>query len=166
MKQKSHKGATVTGPYGSAIEVILDPPLVYKDWAACVSSWLLHCPGQSAAWDHYILSIIHLRSIEGVKPAVVRFPHATHEVMLVALDPAQHPVPEDVNSWRPLLPVNVEEQIELPNDSDAKDLLAVCVRAVVNGTLPAEPALAGAVEPWRSSLIKTSAHYRGEPHAM
>ncbi len=86
--------------------------------------------------------------------------------MLVALDPAQHPVPEDVNSWRLLLPVNVEEQIELPNDSDAKDLLAVCVRAVVNGTLPAEPALAGAVEPWRSSLIKTSAHYRGEPHAM
>ncbi len=165
MKQKTHAGAVTIGPCGSATEVILDPPLVHDDWAACVSSWLLHCPGQSFGWDHYFLSIIQLRPIEGVRPAVIAFPGATHEVMLVALDSLRHPVPEDIDSWHLLLPLNVEEQVELPYDSDARDLLAVCASAVVNGILPAEPALAGAVEPWRSALIKTSAHYRGEPHA-
>jgi hypothetical protein len=34
-----------------------------------------------------------------------------------------------------------------------------------HGILPAEPPLAGAVEPWRTCLLKSAAHQRGEVHA-
>lgn len=161
---KASVGRVLIGDLGFAQELTfgeLDTP----DQAGTVASWFLDCPGQSPAWQHYNLSIIHLRDIEGVKSAIVTVPHATHEVMLFALDPARNPVPTDTSSWSFLRPVNVCEQIQLPDDGAASELLYDCARAVVNGILPAEPPLAGAVEPWRTALIKTAAHQRGEEHA-
>lgn len=161
-------GRVIEGPFGSATEVLWDAVTV-ADWGATLATWFLDCPGQSPAWRHYGLSIIHLRPIEGEsKPATIRIPHATHEVLLVAYDPYDpelDPRPDDVETWRFLMPVNVMEQIELPSDQAAVELLELCARAVVNGILPAEPMLAGAVEPWRTVLLRTAAHLRGEEHA-
>ena len=165
MKQPTHIGELIAGPYGQATEVILDLPIQKKDWEACVSCWLLYCPGQSMAWDRFLFSAIHLRPIEDVKPAVINLPNASHEVILVALNPDYMPDPNDTETWHMLLPINVMEQVELPDDQAARSLMRACVVAVVHGSLPAEPALAGAIEPWHTTLIKTSAHFRGEPHA-
>lgn len=133
-------------------------------WSATLDSWFLTCPGQSVAWDKYALHIIHLRPIPGSPPAHVRVPGATHEVMLLALDPYRQPRPDSPATWRPLQPINLQEQIELPSDTDAVELLSECADAVVDGRLWAEAPLAGQVEPWRSTLIQTSAHIRGERH--
>lgn len=158
-------GRRLSGPLGAGYECLLvdDPDI--PDQQATVTSWFLDCPAQSPAWSHYLLSIIHLRPIPGVRPAVIREPHATHEVMVIALDPRGNPHPEDTETWRFLTPVNVCEQVQLPSDADAVELAADCARAVVNGVLWAEPPLSGQKEPWRTVLLKTAAHARGEEHA-
>jgi hypothetical protein len=159
-------GEVLTGAAGSATQVVYEPsPGDRPDWLATVSMWLLDCPGQSPAWHDYRLSIVHLRPITGTKPAAKRYSSSTHEVVLCALDSDKHPVPDDPATWELLSPLNVCEQIELPDDEAARSLLRSAAQAVVAGLLPAEPWMSGAVEPWRTSLLKTAAHYRGEAHA-
>lgn len=158
-------GEQLRGPAGHAHEVITSGRYAKPDWQASLATWFLNCPGQSAAWDRYVLYVIHLRPIPGVKPAVIRVPGATHEILLIALDPTRRPQPSKPQTWRFLRPINVEEQVILPNDDAARELGRLSARAVLAEILPAEPAQSGAVEPWRTSLIRTSAHLRGEEHA-
>jgi hypothetical protein len=86
-------------------------------------------------------------------------------VMLAALDSAAHPVPERPDRWVMLRPMNAVEQVHLPSDGAAAELLEQAAKAVLAGVLPAEPPLSGQREPWHTSMIKTSAHLRGEEHA-
>lgn len=163
---KLTEGDTIAGPAGSATKVLMErEPSDRPDWLATLGSWFLDCPGQSPAWSHYLLSIIHLRPIPDVKPAVVRFPHATHEVMLIALDPSADPSPTNQESWRFLQPINLMEQVQLDDDDQALVLIDEAAQATVNGITWAEPPLSGQVEPWLSILVRTSAHLRGEEHA-
>lgn len=157
---------TLNHAYGTAYRVVReldehDPP----DWNASLSCWFLHCPGQSPAWDCYLFDIIHLREIEGVAPPTIDVPGATHQVLLVALNPHLGPNPLEPDTWQLLIPINVAEQIILPDDDAARQVGEHCVKAVLTGLMPAEPPLAGAVEPWRTALAKTAAHARGEEHA-
>ena len=161
-------GKVITGPAGRAGELHVelgpgDPPA----WRAGVAVWWLDCPGQTPFWSHYRLSVYHLRPLDGVEPARLLFPSATHELTLVAMAGVgdRAPAPFDPSTWQHLTPINMCEQVELPGDDAARELAELAARAVVAGVLPAEPALAGAVEPWRTALIKTSAHLRGEVHA-
>lgn len=158
-------GQILRGVNGTATEVILPTPRPTPDQEATLAYWFLDCPGQAVAWNNYGLAVIHLRPIEGVRPAIVRVPGATHEVMLVALNPEKNPTLNDPASWQILTPINLMEQVQLPDDESAVDLLRDAAQAVVDGILWAEPPLAGQVEPWRTVLIKTAAHIRGEEHA-
>jgi hypothetical protein len=162
---KLSKGLVLIGADGSATDVVMTGKPPTPDQAATLRTFFLDCPGQSPAWQHYLLSIIHLRPIEGVREAVIRFPGATHEVLIVALDPSKKPTATKRRSWSFLWPTNLEQQVQLDNDDQAHALLLDCARAVVDGRLWAEPPLSGQVEPWRTVLIKTAAHYRGEIHA-
>lgn len=131
---------------------------------ATVAAWWLECPGEAPLWSKYLLAVVHLRPVDGI-PANVVVPGATHELLVVALNPERDPRAVDPDSWEYLLPPNVTEQVELPDDNAAKQLASHAAQAVVAGILWAEPPLSGQVEPWRTSLIKTAAHLRGEPHA-
>jgi hypothetical protein len=159
-------GSIQHGPAGTATEVHAtvepdDPPAQ----TGTVATWFLDCPGQSPAWRHYLLNVVHLRPIDGAPPAKIVVPHATHEFSVYALAPDARPQPTDTDTWRHLTPVNVCEQVQLTSDDGARRLARLAARAVVAGVLPAESALAGAREPWRSSLIRSSAHMRGETHS-
>ena len=155
-------GERLTGPAGSATK--LEVHGAVGPQTATVACWWLHCPGQSPAWDRYLLAAMHLRPVDGHE-AVIRVPHATHEVMITALDPAPVPTPRDPSTWRHLRPINLQEQVQLPDDDTAVELLRLCAEQVVSGLLWAEAPLSGQVEPWRTSLVRTSAHLRGEEHA-
>ena len=65
-----------------------------------------------------------------------------------------------------LSPVNVAEQIE-GTDAEATELAKLAVWAIVHGHL--EPESSNGAQriraAWKSSLIKTLAHIRGEEHA-
>jgi hypothetical protein len=91
--------------------------------------------------------------------------------MLIALEPEpkgrffNRRSPTDPDAWTFLHPMNFVDQIEVPSDEAAGALLSKCVEAVLTGVLWAEPPLSGQVEPWRTTLIRTAAHMRGEEHA-
>jgi hypothetical protein len=156
----------VRGPAGIAQELVLPPLTGWENpaWAATLALWFLKIPGQSPAWSRYVLSVVHLRPIEGAPAVEYEFPKATHQVFLSALDMGPRPRANDSSTWHMLMPVNVSEQIELSGDSDAVRLAELCVKAVLAGMLWAEPPFSGQKEPWHTSLIRTSAHMRGEEH--
>lgn len=151
-----HIGRTLSGPAGTAYEIVVDKAAT-PDQAATVACWFLHCPGQSLFWDKYTISVIHLRPLPGVRPAQVRVPQATHEVLLLALEPEGEgrlaPVKEDQETWRFLRPINMCEQVQLPSDEAAIELLTLAVQRVLAGALWAEPPLSGQKEPWRTVLL-------------
>lgn len=165
---KATLGETLHGPAGTATEVLFtlddDDPV---DWAATVATWWLDCPDQTPFWRHYHLGIVHLRPLAAAaaRPPVINIPGATHELILYAVNPEPDPQPDDPRTWQALHPLNLVEQLQLPDDAAACGLLRQAAQAVVAGLLWAEPPLSGQVEPWRSTLIKTSAHWRGEEHA-
>lgn len=157
----------VSGTLGTATEVAFVLDDTEARYGATVAAWLLHVPGQSPAWDDYMLVAVHLRDQEGVVDVVEGTdPEATHEVLLFALDPGEPVHAENMGEWRRLSPVNVAETVKLPSDKAAEGLLELCARAVIIGVLPAEPALAGQVEPWRSTLRKTAEHITRELAGM
>lgn len=166
---KVQPGESIGGPFGTATQLLLDPDVDDPaEITATCAAWFVYSPMQTVApWNNFILSIFHLRPIPGAdKPeAHVRVAGATHEVMMYACNPDSNPDPTRPTSWVPLTPYNLMEQVHLNSDEQAVELARECAYAIVHGVLWAEPPLSGQVEPWRSSLIKTTAHIRGEEHA-
>lgn len=164
---RATRGEVLLGPAGTATFLHLDKGTPdRREQDATLACWWLDCPGQSPFWRYYMLAVVHLRPIEGQEhEPIITMPHATHELMVVALDPEPEPNPEDTKTWRYLRPTNVVEQVQLPDDQAAVHLLHHAAQAVVSGVLWAEPPLSGQVEPWRTSVLKTAAHLRGEEHA-
>lgn len=146
-------GSLRTGPAGGARELIVtlessDP----KDWTSGIGNWFINAPGQSPAWSHYMLSAVHLRPIEGVKEAHIKVPGATHEFMMLAMDPEKKPDAEKPETWSYLSPCNLSEQVTVHNDATASRLLDMAATEIVEGRLWAEAPLSGQKEPWRSWL--------------
>jgi hypothetical protein len=82
---------------------------------------------------------------------------------MAALDPARNPVATDVKSWGLLMPLNLEEQIIMPDDETAVHLLDHAVEKIVEGALWAEPPLSLQVEPWRAWLRAHESKETGLP---
>lgn len=162
--------ARYDGPFGHAER--LDYPTDRPRNAASVASWLLTAPAAHPAWSQYSLQVVSLAPFEGLPTATLKFPGATHELMLVVIDPKAGPFTEArirAGDWPGLpflVPVNVCEQFEATDD-EMRSLAALCARGVVNGTLWPETADAPSRvrEAWLGSMVRTLAHLRGEEHA-
>lgn len=150
----------MAGPAGTAERCTLPDDVPH---AGC-AGWLLCCPGQSVAWDQYLLAVIHLRDVPGLPPAHRDVGGATHEVQLYALHPGTRAVPDDSSTWVRMDPPNLIWQGHLDDDTQAVALAEMCARAMVAGILWAEPPLSGQQSPWHTTLVMTTAHLRGEPH--
>jgi len=154
---KIRLGSFRRGVAGTAQELIVNvdagDPLA---WVSGIGNWFIEAPNQSPAWQHYLLSGVHLRPIEGVKPAVIAFPGATHEFMMYALAPDRKPEPLDDSTWSFLTPHNLSEQFTARDDATAAKLLELCATSICFGRLWAEPPLSGQVEPWRTYLRQWS----------
>lgn len=134
------------------------PPTV--DQTAVVGMWLVHAPHAHAFWSYYVMSVVHLRPIPGVKPAHRIHDDVTHEFLVLALDPGH--APPDPLDWRwmhYLMPEDVVEQFQVPDDAAAARICELAVRACC----------AGLASPdqddrswWRGSIAETAAHERGE----
>ena len=131
-----------------------------RDHDATVAMFLLRVPGAHIAWNHWIMSVIHLRDIPGVKPAHKEFPEATHEFMIVALDPGEALPALDVTpEWRVrrLTPVDVLEQFTAADDVIAEHVLDLAVRAVVDGFLSPDQDFRSA---WKQAIAGLAKDHR------
>lgn len=161
------------GPYGRAASVPLpDVP----EAAESLCTWLVTAPGYHPLWTQYLMPVVRLRDIEGFPPPERQFPGATHELIVVALNPEHGPyTPENLQRYMTgpeagrlpyLTPVNIVHQIE-GSDDEARILAAYAARGITAGVLEPETSNGSARirAEWKSSLVKTLAHIRGEAHA-
>ena len=126
---------------------------------ACLAAWLINAPGQSPAWSHYLLSVCHLRPIEGAPPAHIRIEGATHELILCALDSYRSPNIHDRESIHYLTPLNAEAQFIVATDEQATSLGEKAVRAICDGAMPAEAAFPQqGRDLWQGVVTKTAEH--------
>lgn len=164
----------IHGPAGVAEKLII-PPGPHADMT--VAHYLITAQGQ-APWDQYLLAAIRLTEAEGWPAPVLQFDGATHEIMMLALDPDKGPyapgdmetrfgpgAPED-GKLPVLIPINVAVQFTA-TDGEMETLLQYAALGVVKGRLPAEPMFGQQShhDQWLGTLVKTLAHMRGEEHA-
>jgi hypothetical protein len=161
------------GPYGTAVSWPLgDDP----EWAETVCQWILTAPQAHPAWSQYLMAVVRLRDADGFAPPKRQFDGATHELIVVALNPDEGPyTPENMRRYYEgpqkgrlpyLTPVNIACQIE-GADEEARMLALYAAWGVTAGALWPETADAPSRtrDEWKSALVKTLAHIRGEAHA-
>jgi hypothetical protein len=119
------------------------------------------------------MPVVRLRDgVPGFPPPRRQFPGATHELIVVALDPRHGPYTAGNlarfhdGSLPYLTPGNIAHQME-GTDDDARTLAAYAAWGVTVGALLPETSDAPSLirGEWKSSLVKTLAHIRGEAHA-
>lgn len=170
MRQFAGGQATVTEiPYEPA--EALNP-----SQTATLSFWFVDAPGVHPLWPQYTLCMVHLRDIEGQdRPPHRRTPAASHELMVVALNPELKPwtaenlkakmlaTPKGVSNF--LEPLNVCEQLENLTDDQAKELTQLVARSLSDGHLPIEcDDMHGGRAWWRQVLDTTCEHLRTGTH--
>jgi hypothetical protein len=161
------------GPYGRAASVPLpDVP----DAAESLCTWLLTAPKYHPVWTQYLMPVVRLRDIDGFPPPKRQFPGATHELIVVALDPEHGPYTaesllrymtgEEAGGLPYLTPANIAHQVE-GTDEEISHLAAYAAWGVTAGMLNPETGDAPGYirEGWKVSLVRTLAHIRDEAHA-
>jgi len=131
---KSYSGdrkPDIVGTQGRAWEWKLDT----AQRPAMVSTWLLDAPSAHPMWKSYLVAIVHLRAIDGAPPAKIHEPGATHEVVVMALNPDHEPNPDKPGPIAYLSPANLVSQVTLGSDHAGKMLVRRLVEAFCIGEL-------------------------------
>lgn len=158
------RAADVEGRGGRGAWIVPIPDDGPPDWKATLAGWFVHAPGAHPAWSWWYVGVIHLRDIPGVRPAIIRRPGATHEVMFMALDPkAGSPVDRDLGrDGLPFLePIDLEHQLVDLTDDHARGVAISAVRAIVAlGWSPDQDFRSM----WATALDATADHHRAGAH--
>lgn len=166
------------GPAGEGWKILSEPSDHERsDVQASINHWIIRAPNQSPAWEYYIVGCVHLRPVEGQsRPPHLRFPGATHEILILAVNPklGDNLRPEN---WLErtnqaaeqgeaihLVPVNYVHQFGGLTDGEASTLVDLLAHSIVNGYLPAEPLLSGG-DYWTESLLSTIEHIQTGGHS-
>jgi hypothetical protein len=157
------------GPWGTAVHLEIRPDLRNSDMA--IAWWLLTGPWHPA-WPQFALFVVHLRDTPGRPPANLQFPGATHELVVMALNPGSPPRVQEPEALERgdqvghLEPIDVVHQFEATDD-EMRRLAELAARGCVDGILTPSTDDAREIlrERWLASCVRTLAHMRGEAHA-
>ena len=103
-----------------------------KDQEATIAAWLIEGPFH-IAWDHWLMAVVHLRDLPGVKPAYKRYPDAAYEMVIASLKNDGGHNPDQPQEFRWLSPLDLCEQFDGMTDAQSADMLQRFVRAICNG---------------------------------
>ena len=160
----------IRGPQGLAQQMEIEGLPKNK---MTVAYWLITAPAYHPAWSQYILSGLKLDEDPEYPAPYLKFPGATHEVNLVAVDPRNVYTPDlliaNIKAGRSvgwLQPVNISHQFTA-TDEEISELIELLAQGVVDGLLNPETGDAPERirEQWLQSCVRTLAHMRGEEHA-
>lgn len=160
------------GPRGTAVHLGIDPRLPGAD--TTITWWLL-TGDWHPLWSQFAISVVSLADKPGHQPARLHFPGATHELVVMALNPGQPPAQHSpvtlttggltaVGGWPE--PVDVVHQFTATDDEMTR-LADSCAWGCVVGAITPSTDDAREVlrERWLQACVKTLAHIRGEEHA-
>jgi len=98
-----------------------------------VKSWIVSAPWAHPIWHSYIVCCLHLRPVAGLPLSKINLVGATHEVMVIALNPDHPPA---INDFTPYLtPINFAGQFIAESDEAAALKVEQAVRDICDGTL-------------------------------
>ena len=117
---------------------------------AVVARWVVTSEVFHPVWRQYMMSLIHLRDIDGYGSATLDFPGATHAVCSVTLDPSKGDFQE--GGFEYLVPINFEAQFTAASDTDAQKVLDSFVVRVLNSEMTPES----------TGLVLNHKHWRHE----
>lgn len=102
---------------------------------AALRAVLLHRPDAHPVWHTYQVSLVHLRPLPGAPAAALTSSDASHEILILALDPQSQPDPAVPSTIRPLMPPNLAHQLRGRTDDHALTMFAAFVQALSVGEL-------------------------------
>lgn len=168
----THQPTSYRGPLGEAVHLEVNPEL---SGASTTVTWWLLTGTWHPVWPQFVISVVSLRPVDDMPPAIFAFPGATHELAVLALNPGDPPHVHDVDvvqtggfaavgGW--LEPVDVVHQF-VATDEEMTALADLCAQACVDGRLnpSTDDNRAGLRELWLTACVRTLAHMRGEEHA-
>lgn len=131
---------------------------------AVLSAYLVYCPKAHAFWSYWGLSVVHLRSIEGVPEADKITPEMTHEILFAALHPELGGRdPDKILEWVFLQSYDLVKQFQVPSDQDAVQMLATLVRVIMSGRVSPDSDFK---RWWSKSIDATAACVRAGKHPI
>jgi hypothetical protein len=169
--------APYAGRYGTAEPIPYDPAA--PGCTETVAYWLLTAGIYHPLWHQYALAVVRLRDAPGYPPPVLRYPDATHELLVMALDPTSPDDPANPGArvtYTPqaleglaapyLQPINIAEQFTATED-EAAQVAQAAARAVVDGHINPETGDAPTYTRagWHAAVEQCLAHLRGEHQA-
>lgn len=133
--------------------------------SATIAAWIVHAPWAHAAWSFWMMSVVHLRPIEGFPPVRRHYPEAEYEFLIQSIDPERcpEPNPDAPQTIRFLTPVDAVVQFDGVSDEDAGRILEAAVRAVIAGRMSPDSDFR---EAWKQCIAATAQHFRAGGHVL
>ena len=134
-----------------------------KASAATQGAWLVQQPGVHPLWEYWMINVAHLRPIEGTPDPALHFDGATHEFVILSINPEACPMPDPDKPYelRFLSPPDLTKQVKDISDDDAKIMIDQMVSLVVNGRMALDSDYRGA---WNTLLDNTVLHLKHGCH--
>lgn len=103
---------------------------------AALDVWLVEAPWAHPIWHSYLVTLVHLRPMEGMSEVKFYVPGATHEMWVEALDPS-YPREPDLKTakYHVLTPMNFAAQFVAEDDEMARKRIHRIVLSIVHGML-------------------------------
>lgn len=140
---------------------------IYPGHVAQLAAWIIEAPDRHPVWHSYLGTLTTLVELEALGPTHKNFPAATHEIIMLALNP-EHPyeapilgTDEMAPAWpfHYLTPPNVVAHFVCTSDDIAGQVGNVAAVAVADGRLAIEPGGAMLSRYWEGSLALAVEHY-------
>lgn len=117
----------------------IDPKRQDGSLHATICHWIVK-GGFHSFWNTWQITVVHLRDLPGLPPAQKEFLDATHEFMIVALDPGKDVKtminydPDKLPYPTPMLqPIDVAVQFHCHSDAQAADIGDIAAKAIMAG---------------------------------
>jgi hypothetical protein len=131
---------------------------------ASIAGWLVNVRGAHPMWEWWMVSVVHLRPIEGAPPAQKKYPTAEYEFMIFSINPEKCPEPDPAKAddgYPHLVPIDVVEQFHGVSDKQAARICEDAVRAIVRGLISPDQDYRSA---WNRAIQVTAEHFRSGAH--
>lgn len=149
------KKPDLEGPCGKAWIVKSNPGT-----PAVVAKWIIYRPGAHAFWSYWLVSAITLQDLPNIPPAKIVVPGATHEIIVMSMNPDFEPNPDSLEDFHLLDPSDLIHQLAGLSDVDASRVVELYVKTVITGGASPDSDFRSW---WKPILDKTAEHFRENP---
>lgn len=133
-----------------------------KEQEATIAGYVIRGP-YHPFWKWWMISVVHLRPLDGVPPAKKHYPEAEYEFMIMSIDPEKpepdpdKPFPQDVGY---LTPADCVVQFDGVTDEQAAEVCEAAAKTIANGMSCDSDFRSW----WEGSIRSTVQHYKEGKH--